>query len=65
MYTVYGFEGFPFYELDCLFFSIGSVIYQFPSAQLTVHNKNYDVLCSTLFPIVDEPKNVCFSVSPL
>jgi hypothetical protein len=65
VYTIYGFDKFPFCELDSLFFSHGSVIYQFPSALLKVHNTNFDVLCSTLFPIVDEPKNLWFSINPL
>jgi len=55
---MYGFDELPFYELDSLFFSLGSVIYPFPSAMLIVHNTNIDVLCSTVFPVVDEPKNV-------
>jgi hypothetical protein len=56
---------FLFMELGSLFFFLGSVIYQFPSAMLIVHNTNFDILFSTLFLIVDEPKNVWFSINLL
>jgi hypothetical protein len=47
-----------FLRIRLLFFSLSSVIYQFPGVMLIVHNTNFDVLYSTLFPIVDEHINM-------
>jgi hypothetical protein len=49
-------------ELGSLLFFLSIVIYQFLIVSSIVHNTNFDYLCSTLFPIVDEPKNVWDSI---